>query len=661
MSVRFSIALFLSIAPLSVFAQGNIDWEELWKIEHPTTTNGPYGWMVGPAQYTGLAYDKWRDVVYVVNPKFCVSGQTAIACPTIRVLEAATGAISTRIGRHYQTGLPGELPVPPDTVIMGTLGWPNNSYGGTDNGKFGLYKIDLDDTGRIFACNLVSPIYGICFPGPPPFCDPVYLSQGPFRVYRWATPSDAPIQAYVTLTPQQTDIGTFGQSEMPWSRWGDAFEVVGAFRTYGSPPITVDSVKMYVSTGSFSGQSIMNREISAIFTDDRFLRPENKFGNPVQYRLGAILTSLQQGLSSHGLAATGSSWTDNLWMDSNVGQVYFRPIATGNTTFPTTIPMNFNPPQGLPDDTLTGTGKSGALAYFELGGQKYLICADGLPSNIGNPGQPNFSTRARVMNVTVQGQEHREPGLGNTPFMLGNTQHSAGGGTNNYIADVDYKIEYDSSSQKYHLILFVLMSHNGIAAYRSRLSFWPVELQTFRADVEKDDVRLSWITAKETGSLGFEIQRSFNGGTNWERISFVEGKGSTSIENRYEYIDPITDVHRNIGLVHYRLIQIDVDGGTEHSPIVSARIAASTKDFEFLPHTIQPASAPKISFAMKEAGHVTLKLYSMLGEELATVTDGWRSAGVHEQSIASPLPSGVYLCMAQTASGAYVTRFVLTR
>lgn len=650
MSVRFSIALFLSIAPLSVFAQGNIDWEELWKIEHPTTTNGPYGWMVGPAQYTGLAYDKWRDVVYVVNPAVCSVGQNAFGCPKIHVLDAKTGAISTSVGRSL-TGAPGQIAVPPDTIhSFPVLGWPSNSFSSFSQGTIPIYKIDLDDEGRIFASNLVSPIYGICFPGPPPHCDPIYLAQGPFRIYRWDSPTASPVRVFVTLDSTQSDHGSYGSSSMPYQRWGDALDVVGKRDTIAGPPMRiVDSVRIYATGGMFQTMS-QPSHLSIITLNPDSVKLSNGLGQPLDYRQFALQTSPTSAFNATGIAVTGNSVLSDIWTD--------YPGLPASLTTPNYSGGFVTPLFSLPEDTLNGTGYSGSIAYVQIPNKKLLISADGYNA-IQVPPFANYHTRARVVNVTDPQNPYREP-RGNTPH-LGNRSFSYNGLAGNSVLDIDYKIEYNQSTNRFQIVLFVLMSNNGIAAYRSRSPIWPVELQTFKADVEKDDVRLSWITAKETGNLGFEIHRSFNGGSNWERISFVEGKGSTSIENRYEYIDPITDVHRNIGLVHYRLIQIDVDGGTEHSPIVSARIAASTKDFEFLPHTIQPASAPKISFAMKEAGHVTLKLYSMLGEELATVTDGWRSAGVHEQSIASPLPSGVNLCIAQTASGVYSTRFVLTR
>ena len=72
------LALLMAMLPAQMSAQGNIDWEELWRNvpPPPTQPNHPNAWMIPSKSFTGLAYDKWRDVVYIVNPHTTVSGPT---------------------------------------------------------------------------------------------------------------------------------------------------------------------------------------------------------------------------------------------------------------------------------------------------------------------------------------------------------------------------------------------------------------------------------------------------------------------------------------------------------------------------------------------------------------------------------------------------------
>ena len=46
---------------------------------------------------------------------------------------------------------------------------------------------------------------------------------------------------------------------------------------------------------------------------------------------------------------------------------------------------------------------------------------------------------------------------------------------------------------------------------------------------------LNWGTVTELNNKGFEIQRKLE--FNWERIGYVNGKGTTTHPNKYNYTD----------------------------------------------------------------------------------------------------------------------------
>jgi hypothetical protein len=650
---------FLLPAP-ALHAQGNIDWEELWVIPHPLSTNGTYGWMLGQRQYTGLAYDKWRDVVYVVNPALCTIGGTTYYCPKIHIWDAMTGAYASNVGRAASgvlgvvAGQGGQLPTPLDTIVT-AIGW-GGGYGSFSQGQFPLYKIDLDDEGRIFAANIVSPVWGICFPGPPPNCDPIYLFQGPYRIYRWDNPKATPKRVYATLNGAQTGIGSgidnppdaHQLSEMTWTRWGDAFDVVG-HRNWvdvpGKDPIMYDSARIFVSGGAFSGQNETNREITVIGTDDR-LSPKisDGLGRYTEYRVFVRLISSLEGIASHGIAATGMSAISEIWMDNNNRVTTLNNQGQDAGPLPQDRMMTRN--WALSSDEITGTGFAGPLAYFGITdvGKKFLICADGMPSNPNDPTLPNLRTQARVMNVTVTGQEMREPGLGNTP-QLGQKTLSPNSGLYNYIADVDYKLEGDPLGQGYYLILYVLMSNNGIGAFRSRIVIKPVELSTLRAVYNDPSIDLSWEVTSEINNLGFDVERSFNGGSTWEKIAFVDGRGSDPTPFRYGYTDPVTATHRSVGSVRYRLRQVDTDGKYAYSPEVQVFLGEAPNTIELgqnYPNPFNPTTS--ISYQLLRPGHVSLKIFNQMGEEITTLVNEPKDAGSYTVTFnADQAPSGTYV------------------
>ncbi|HOJ05523.1 MAG TPA: hypothetical protein PK916_16110, partial [Bacteroidota bacterium] len=408
----------------SAFAQGNIDWEELWRNTPPPAnqTSHVNAWMIPARSFTGLAYDKWRDVVYIVNPHTSVSGPLFWQTPRIYAWNAMTGQPALNMGRsadNTDRGKGGELPVPVDTLTPGTLnrGFSQNTYT--------LYKIDLDDEGRIYVGNLVVPIWGICILLPSGQCDPVYLGQGPYRVWRWDNDKATPVLAYSTLNAGATAVGNLNSSEMTYTRWGDAFDVIGKramfYPTNGDPPYMVDSARIYVSGGSYPTQPAWNNEVNVILADNRpVAQRANRDvpgGGKLEFRLAVKLVNSNSGLASHGVAGTALSLVHDVWMDSNP-RITTAATHVQSATAP--WPQTYNQ-QATGNRSLSTniTGASGPLAYFELKeyGRKFLVLADGSPTGGIDPTVPNLNTTARILDVTTAGADFRvwgaTPQLGN--------------------------------------------------------------------------------------------------------------------------------------------------------------------------------------------------------------------------------------------------------
>ncbi len=166
----------------------------------------------------------------------------------------------------------------------------------------------------------------------------------------------------------------------------------------------------------------------------------------------------------------------------------------------------------------------------------------------------------------------------------------------------------------------------------------PVELTSFTAQVDKGSVTLNWATATELNNHGFEIQRKSEDGE-YNTIAFVRGNGTTSQNQVYSFVD------KNIssGTLYYRLKQIDFDGTFEFTSEVEVNIAPSEFALEQnFPNPFNPSTS--ISFSLASDANVSLKIFSVLGEEVAVLANNAMNAGVHTVNFdASNLNSGVYL------------------
>ena len=64
--------------------------------------------------------------------------------------------------------------------------------------------------------------------------------------------------------------------------------------------------------------------------------------------------------------------------------------------------------------------------------------------------------------------------------------------------------------------------------------------------------------------------------------------------------------------------------------------------YQNYPNPFNPSTT--ISFAVPKSGNVTLKIYNTLGEEVATLADGYMEAGIHTMNFnADQLSSGLYI------------------
>ena len=67
------------------------------------------------------------------------------------------------------------------------------------------------------------------------------------------------------------------------------------------------------------------------------------------------------------------------------------------------------------------------------------------------------------------------------------------------------------------------------------------------------------------------------------------------------------------------------------------------------PNPFNPVTT--IRFDLPAPSHVTIRIYSMLGEEVGTLVDGEWQAGLHQVVLdATHLASGVYVCRMQTGN-----------
>ena len=192
----------------------------------------------------------------------------------------------------------------------------------------------------------------------------------------------------------------------------------------------------------------------------------------------------------------------------------------------------------------------------------------------------------------------------------------------------------------------------------------PVELLSFISSVSGNNIQLDWQTATEINNQGFEIYR------NGSRIAFVEGKGTTTETQDYSF----TDRNLQSGIYNYRLNQIDFDGTQE---VVGELTVYLTLPEEFsleqnYPNPFNPSTV--IGYQLPVTGFVSLKIYDVLGNEVATLVNEEKPAGSYEVEFNSHsdggqnlpagrqgLSSGIYFYQLQAGNFTQTKKLILMK
>ena len=186
----------------------------------------------------------------------------------------------------------------------------------------------------------------------------------------------------------------------------------------------------------------------------------------------------------------------------------------------------------------------------------------------------------------------------------------------------------------------------------------PVELASFTSQVNENDVVLNWTTAIEVNNSGFQIERKTSE-TDWTNAGFVNGHGTTTEVQVYSF----TDRDLEPGLYSYRLKQIDLGGTYKYYELAETVELGILEDFylsQNYPNPFNPTTV--ISWYIPTNNHVTLKVYNLLGKEVATLVNEEKQAGTYEVNFdASSLSSGTYFYTLQAGDFVQTNKMILIK
>jgi hypothetical protein len=189
----------------------------------------------------------------------------------------------------------------------------------------------------------------------------------------------------------------------------------------------------------------------------------------------------------------------------------------------------------------------------------------------------------------------------------------------------------------------------------------PIQLASYTASlIRGNDVEVVWHTVSETNNYGFEVLRKRGNLGDWRKLTFLQGHGTTLVPQSYSYMDRSVP----IGTYSYRIRQIDLDGKSETFPEMEVNVGLEPGKFvlaQNYPNPFNPTTT--IEFVVPQAGWVILKVYNMLGQEVATLQDGNVEGNkVYATEFnAGGLASGLYYYQLRGAGTILTQRMLLLR
>ncbi|MDZ7722031.1 MAG: T9SS type A sorting domain-containing protein [candidate division KSB1 bacterium] len=202
----------------------------------------------------------------------------------------------------------------------------------------------------------------------------------------------------------------------------------------------------------------------------------------------------------------------------------------------------------------------------------------------------------------------------------------------------------------------------------------PVELSSFEAWLDAEQVTIKWTTQSEQNALGFNVLRSESQSDGYVKINseLINAAGTSTTQNTYEYRDSQL---QTVESYWYMLEQVDTDGQTELFGPIEVMISTDVVDAQHAPEDYRLYSnfpnpfnpVTLIRYDLPLSGYTELTIFDMTGRKIKSLVSAHQSAGQHvvrwdaTDQMNEPVSSGVYIYRLQAGKEIKSRKMMLLR
>jgi hypothetical protein len=165
----------------------------------------------------------------------------------------------------------------------------------------------------------------------------------------------------------------------------------------------------------------------------------------------------------------------------------------------------------------------------------------------------------------------------------------------------------------------------------------PLQLTDFNGHIVNADARLNWKTESEENTLSFIIERSLDG-RSYTTAGTIQAANETGA-HQYSFIDKSIN-QLGVSTIYYRLKQVDIDGKSTYSRILSLPVEQTHSRVVCYPNPV--TSETSITITLQKAGQVQARLINNMGQVVQTQQWQLLSGSTSFPLNMTQLPKGLY-------------------